>query len=114
MERTQDAKLELLAASPCRNLSRGQLRTVGRLCELLTVRAGTQIRSADGHDTWSYHVVAGTVLVEDGERLSALGPGSWIIGQPLTDPVTATASTDVTLLGFGLRELHSVRQLLAP
>lgn len=114
MRKTPDAKIRLLEDSVlCRHLRPEQVTHVGRLGELVHIPAHTVIQHAGRTEPWSYHVLAGTVLVStDTAAVAVVDAGGWLLGDHRRTAVTALAATDLIVLAFGPREFASVVAVL--
>lgn len=106
-----DRKLDrLIRLGPC---SRRDALTLGRHADLVTLAAGTPVRTEGRSEPWTYYVLAGTALLSAGdEAVAVVGGGSWLLGHVpgqhgLPSPVSVLAGTDLELLSMRPRDIDA-------
>jgi hypothetical protein len=119
MGRHEDRKLELIARSVVgRQCSRGDLRELGRVGDLIDCSAGTTFHSEREARRWAYLLLDGDVALTHGdEPIAVATEGSWFPlqdgGTPAVSRTSLTALNDARLLVFRPREVGCVLDLPA-
>jgi CRP/FNR family transcriptional regulator, cyclic AMP receptor protein len=107
---TQDTKMERLQEIPLfEGCTRGQLRSVARIADVVEVAAGTQLTRVGDHGEAFFLILDGRVRVDVSSRKRVRqGPGEFFGEMSLLDggprSATVVADTDVRLLVIARRD----------